>query len=205
MKKSKLLNVVVILGLVNGALGAAGKPTVAVFDFGLSPTVTGEIIIETGGASRVVTISAELQTSLLTDKFVTALTKSEKVSVVERKKLASLRDETSLSQAGLTDPNKSVEFGKLLGADYFLYGSLSMLDGKMGYEVLHSGEIIGQTETRLAIVKVTQGLGKLSKAELVNWVTEDKTIPEGSLCRLFLPDAGGGPAPTPQGDTPQQR
>jgi len=284
------------------ALGATGKPTIAVFDFTVSPTVTGEIVIDTGGgASRVVTVGTEYQTSLLTDKFITSLTKSQKVSVVERKKLASLTDEVQLSQAGLTDPGKSVEFGKLLGADYFLYGSLSMLDGRMGYEALpynmgqrrtmqlivgadlrivetktgkilaargerakwvkvevnpsnagntipvevqqeayeelvrrlvastidtlfpikvaafsedviylnrgdldpgakyeifklgdvirdpDTQEVLGQTETKLAAVLILEGLGKLSKAQVTQWFIGDKTIPEGSVCRLALP------------------
>lgn len=301
MRYGVLSGVAILLGLAAYAPGGTGKPTIAVFDFTVSPTVTGEIIVETAGASRVISIGTEYQTSVLTDKFVTALTKSQKVSVVERKKLASLTDEVKLTQAGLTDPNKSVAFGKLLGADYFLYGSLAMLDGKvthdkvpygMGvrktmqfvvgadlrivetqtgkilaakgqrakwgkvevnpsgnddrippegqqeayeqlvqrlvastidtlfpikvatfsentaylnrgdlqpgskYEVFKLGEVIldpdtkevlGQTETKLAIVTVAQGLGKLSKAEVTEWFVADKAIPVGSVCRLALP------------------
>jgi curli biogenesis system outer membrane secretion channel CsgG len=292
-----------LLGLTNLTL-AAEKPTIAVFDFTVSETVTGEIRVETSGdTGRVsrVTVKKEYTTSLLTDKLVTALTNSKKVSVVERKKLDSLRQETQLTQAGLTDPKKSVEFGKLLGADYFLLGSLSMLDGKVAFEMLpynlgqqkitellvgadirivdtetgkiiaaksekvkqtkretnpttggnnisvefqhevydelvrrlvarvmdtlfpikvayfsnglaylnrggleegtqyeivslgetirdpDSGEIIGQAETKLAIVKVTRGTEKMSTAEVLQWFTTEKNIPEGSLCRLVLP------------------
>ena len=50
-----------------------------------------------------------------------------------------------------------------------------------------SGEILGQAEAKLAIVKVTKGLEKLSQAEIVESFTTDKNIPSGSLCRLLLP------------------
>jgi curli biogenesis system outer membrane secretion channel CsgG len=319
MKNMVMSNVGVIIGLATCALGATGKPTIAVFDFTVSPTVTGEVIVESGsGGSRVATFGTEFQTSLLTDKFVTALTRSQKVSVVERKKLAQLSEEVQLSQAGLTDPGKSVEFGKLLGADYFLYGSLSMLDGRISYEVLpygmgqkrtmqvvagadlrivetktgkiiaaksqkaklaraeinpsnaensipvefqheayddlvkrlvastidtlfpikvasfsgnvvylnrgdlqpgtryeivrlgdvirdpDTGEVLGQTESALATAVITQALGKLSKAEVSEWLSANKTIPEGSICRLILRKEGLTLQPDPRVGTPQQ-
>lgn len=292
---------IVMLGSVNRAVGAE-KPTIAVFDFSVSETVTGEITVQTSPGGGRVSVKREYKTSLLTDKLVTALTTSKKVLVVERKKLASLRQETQLTQAGLTDPNKSVKFGKLLGSDYFLLGSLSMLDGKVSFETLpynmgqqritellvgadirivdtetgkiiaaksekvkkikretnpasggsnisvefqhevydelvrrlvarvidtlfpikvayfsnnvvymnrggikegtryevvkvgemirdpDSGEILGQAETKLAIVKVTRGLEKLSQAEILQWLTTEKDIPSGSLCRVLLQD-----------------
>ncbi len=302
MKNMAITSIAVMLGLVPCAFGAAGKPTIAVFDFTVSPTITGEVVVVTGsGGSRVASFGAEYQTSLLTDKFVTALTKSQKVSVVERNKLASLSEEVQLSQAGLTDPSKSVEFGKLLGADYFLFGSLSMIEGRISYETLpysmgqrrtvqlvvgadlrivetetgkilaakgqrakrveaevnssnsdnaipvefqhetydelvrrlvastidtlfpikiasfsegvaylnrgdlepgakyeivklgdiirdpDTGEVLGQTESRVALAVVTQGLGRLSKAEVTEWFVSDKSIPDGALCRLLLP------------------
>jgi len=303
-EKPLYLYLIVLFGLISSTTYGerTGKPTLAVFDFTVSQTVTGEISVQTsGGASRIINVGVEYQTSLLNDKFVTALAKTQKVSVVERKKLASLREETQLTQAGLTDPNKSVEFGKLLGADYFLFGTLSMLDGKMSYATLpynlgvqrlidflvgadirivetktgkiiaaksqkvkktkkeanpldsdntipvefqheayddlvqrlvattidtlfpikvanysdnvaylnrpnlepgkryevvrlgevirdpDTGEVLGQVETKVAIVKVLRGMEKFSTAEVVEWFTPEKTIPQGSLCRTLLP------------------
>jgi len=139
MKKTLLSWMSILFSLVpvTHVFGTPEKPTVAVFDFKVSQTVEGKIVISTGSdTGGGVTIASEPHTSVLTDKLITALVKSGKVSVVERTKFWLLKNETELSRVGLTDPNRSVEFGKLLGADYFLLGSLSTLDGKVSYEKL---------------------------------------------------------------------
>ena len=50
-----------------------------------------------------------------------------------------------------------------------------------------TGEVLGQAETKLAIIKATRGTEKLSQAEVVQWFNGEKNIPDGSLCRLVLP------------------
>ena len=306
IRQKSLLNclfvsVAIILATQNCTTGAE-KPSIAVFDFDIAITTTGKIMIETNRASKQIEIKETYETSLLTDKLITTLTKSKKVSVVERKKMASLMQEMSLTEAELTNPKKSIKLGKLLGADYFLFGYLSMLDGEVIYKKLpynagrqkvieflagadirivqtetgkiiaanskkvkkskkennpsdtedkvpvefqhevydqlvdelvnsiintlfpikvaafsdgvvyinrgdlkegskyrimklgevicdpDTGEVLGQTETKLAVVEVTKGLKKLSKANVLEWLTEDESIPEGAVCRLLTPD-----------------
>jgi len=112
------------------------KATIVVFDFSVGETVSGKVVVRSGPRSSRVNALNDYQTSLLTDKLVTALVASKKVSVVERKKLDSMMEEMNLTQADLTDPKKSVTFGKLLASDYLMHGSLSMLDGKVSHEAL---------------------------------------------------------------------
>jgi len=60
------------------------------------------------------------------------------------------------------------------------------------YEIVKLGEeirdpdtnaLLGQTEERIAIIEVTAGLQKMSKAAVSEWIVEDKVIPKGSICR----------------------
>jgi curli biogenesis system outer membrane secretion channel CsgG len=280
-----------------GALGAAekgpGKPTVAVFDFEVGPKTT-ITKIEDQSRRRV---EKQKKTNLLTNKLITELTSSNEITVVERKRMATIMEEAELSKSDLTDPEKATEVGKLLGADYMLFGSISMYNGgvevkqlpydagtqrvaslavgadtrlvssetgkvetasslsakrtkkdvnrgggggvppdferevvqelarKVAQRVVNTlrpikvaavdgetvylnrgglergapfdvvklgevirdpetGEVLGQTEQRVARIKVTAGLKKMSKAELVEWVGESREIPDGSICRM---------------------
>ena len=68
----------------------------------------------------------EGETSLLTDKLTTGFVKSGKFRVVEREQLQKIMDEQALTDAGVVDPDKAIEMGRLLGADYLLLGSISL-------------------------------------------------------------------------------
>ncbi len=106
------------------------KPTIAVFDFGIANTVTKRVTDMSGERGRR-TRRVEFETSLLSDRFITALTRTGNITVVERSKISQIMEESELSQSDLTDPAHSMELGKLLGADYFLFGTISMLDGSI--------------------------------------------------------------------------
>ena len=298
-----LIALVGLLCLMNCTMGAE-RPTIVVFDFTVGETATGNITVQSDPGGSRTSIRSEYKTDLLTDKLITALVQSKKVSVVERKKLDTIMQEMDLTKAELTDPNKSAKVGKLLAADYLLHGSLSMLDGNITYETLpynlgqqriteflvgadirivhtetgkiivaksekvksikretnpsdrgsnisvafqheiydelvrrltarvidtlfpikvayfsegiaylnrpnleeglqyevvslgevikdpDTGEILGQAETKIAIVKVVRGMEKVSTAEVVQWFTSAKSIPQGALCRVILPGEG---------------
>lgn len=70
--------------------------------------------------------NAQLETAALTQKFVTALVQTRKFDVVERERVETLLDEMQLSETGLMDPARAVEAGKMLGADFFLMGEISV-------------------------------------------------------------------------------
>ena len=72
---------IAMLGFANYAVGAE-KPTIAVFDFSVSETVTGEITVQTRSGAGRVSVKRDDKTSLLTEKLVNALNKYKKVSVV---------------------------------------------------------------------------------------------------------------------------
>ena len=118
------------------APAVAEKPTVAIFDFDLGTTVKQSLTVKSGGEQATASAEASAETSLLTNKLITALTESDEVIVVEREKISTLMEESSLSQSDLTDPAKATEIGKLLGADYMIFGSISLYDGEVNYRNL---------------------------------------------------------------------
>lgn len=75
----------------------------------------------------------EQEVNLLTNRFVTALVQTRKFTVVEREKLESLLKEMDLTKTGIVDPKKGVAIGKAVGADYFLTGEITALQGNVQY------------------------------------------------------------------------
>jgi len=298
------LMLLVLAGGPAAGQNAPQRPTVAVFDFALGGTVvqgvTAGVLIQRGRRASL-RVERTAETNLLTSKLITALAKSEKVRVVERGKMAAIMDEFELTEAGLTDPKRSVEAGKLLGADYLTFGCVNLLDPEVEFKRLpydagtqrimrltvaadiriveaetgrvitaetkkakgtrkelnprersrelpaefqhevydrlveqlvdsvldtlfpikvaafsddvaylnrgglepgavyvvvepgeiivdpDTGEILGQSETRIATLRVTEALRKLSKAEVTHWEADRRSIAKGSVCRRLRP------------------
>lgn len=111
------------------------KATIAVFDFGLEDAVTRRIS-ETSEHRDRATATVRYETSLLRDRFVTALTRMDNITVVERGKLAQIMEEAQLSQTDIADPDHAMELGKLLGADYLLFGTMSIRDASIEHTQL---------------------------------------------------------------------
>ncbi len=103
------------------------KPTIAVLDFRLAK---GTSKASVGGRE----IKVEQQTGILTDKLIAALAKAAKFTLVEREKLNTILDELMLSEVGVVDPKSAIKAGKLLGADYFVFGTLTHLSGAVREE-----------------------------------------------------------------------
>lgn len=106
----------------------AGKPTVAVFDFEIGTIETNRTKVTTNKVVNSKETQNSRQTNLLTNKLITELVTSRAVRVVERDKVAAIMVEANLSEAQMTDPKHAIQMGKMLGADYLIFGSITMLD-----------------------------------------------------------------------------
>lgn len=287
----------VITSTLSASLIYAKSPTVAIFDFDIGITESASIRITTEKGSSSVNFEASRQTSLLTNKLITKLTNSRAVVVVEREKMATIMGEVQMGQSEMTNPENAIRIGQLLGADYMIFGSITMLDPRVSfkqlpynagrqkiismvvgasmrlvntetgeieaaadlqaekstklinpndssatisqkfqdevytdlanklatnivntlnpikvatfsgdtvylaranlakgsrYEVVKlgeeirdpdTGELLGQTEEQIAIIHVTAGLKNMSKAKVDEWISSEKAIPKGSICR----------------------
>jgi len=152
------------------------KPTIAVFDFDVGETVGGKITVQSAEGGARVSTTRDYETSLLSNKLVTALVGSKKVSVVERERLATITKETGLTQAAMTDPDKSVYLGKLLAAGYLLHGELELLDAKILDEKLPYNMGVQRTTefivgAQIRIVETETGKIVCAKGERVKMAT----------------------------------
>ena len=99
----------------------------------------------------------------LTDMFITELSKSPELKVVERTKLDVIMEELQLSEAGMVDAETAQKIGRLLGAQALYYGAYLpwakelRLDGRLVRvetgEVIEADESTGQPKELFKLVK----------------------------------------------------
>lgn len=290
-----------LIGLLHSAVALGqDRPTVAVFDFEVGSSESVRISISTETGTDSAKILASRQSGLLSNKLITFFTQSNEVTVVEREKMREIMDEIGLKDSGLVTPAAAQEIGKLLGADFLIFGSISIYDGEVVYKDLpygagtqkimslvvgadtrlvnaetgqivaavslqaeesvkqmnrsgkdyklpqkfqnkiisdlaeiivdrlltsinpikvaqltgniaylnrgnlkpgtqytivklgnpildpdNPGEILGQEESPVAIIEVTSGMSKMSKAIVIKWLRDKHEVPSGSICRPF--------------------
>ena len=63
---------------------------------------------------------------IMTEELTSALYQSGRYTVIERNQMATVLKETGFQMTGAVDPNKAVEAGKLLGAQYVVIGKVTM-------------------------------------------------------------------------------
>lgn len=125
-----------LLALLISSLGHAKSPTVAVFDFEIGTTESVQISVSNDSGTSTSEVAESEKTSLLTNKIVTELTQSGTVSVVEREKMNKIMQEAQLTEQDLTQASTATELGKLLGAEYMIFGSIEALQPGVSIEEL---------------------------------------------------------------------
>ncbi|GJL53132.1 MAG: hypothetical protein NPIRA02_02640 [Nitrospirales bacterium] len=170
---------------VSTPLVHAEPPSVAIFDFDIGTTVSSRLKVTVNKSSSNVNFETTRQTNLLTNKLITKLTTSQEVKVVERAKIEALVTEIELSQSEMTNPEHAIRIGHMLGADYMIFGSISMLDpsihvkqlpynaGRTKIMSLTAGASVRLVKTETGQVEAAADLQAEKKVREIN--------PEGSL------------------------
>jgi curli biogenesis system outer membrane secretion channel CsgG len=109
MRTTTRLVAILVLAVVGAAPALAGKPRVAVLEFG-NKALAAEWS-RAGEAAQ--------------DMFVTELVKSGRFSVIDRERLDALMREKELSLSGDIDPATAVRASRLLGVEYLLFGNVT--------------------------------------------------------------------------------
>jgi len=72
--------------------------------------------------------SEHIDTESITDSISTKLLRSGKFRFVDMSRVEAAREQMNFQQeSGMVDPNKALQFGKQIGAQYMLYGNLSSI------------------------------------------------------------------------------
>ena len=109
----RFVPVLSLLALVSGTALAQAKPRVAVLEFKNKASHYAWTWYDAGRGAQ--------------DMLVTELVKTGKYRVIEREQLAAIMREKNLSLSGDIDPKTAVKFGKMLGVEYLVSGSVTEL------------------------------------------------------------------------------
>ena len=78
----------------------------------------------------------------------TYLSKSDKIIVLERRKLKNILEEKALALTGLSDSIATKEIGEIMGAEYLIYGTIQYIDQKYRIDAnivkVSTGQTIGE-------------------------------------------------------------
>jgi curli biogenesis system outer membrane secretion channel CsgG len=122
------------------------KASLAVMPF----TFSAAVLEQKGDEVRVAMRTFE--TTALTNKFVTALVTTRKFDVVERSRVDTIISELQMSETGLMDPARAARAGKMIGADYFLMGELSVFTVSVNWRRIPNTTKLSRTVTANIIV-----------------------------------------------------
>ncbi|WP_447962500.1 CsgG/HfaB family protein [Nitrospira sp. Ecomares 2.1] len=191
MNYARTMSYLVLIGLISGAnIVYAESPTVAVFDFDIGTVETGRVKVTTNQGSSAANFESSRQTSLLTHKLIANLTSTKEVKIVERANLDAIMREVQLSQTEVISPDNAIRIGKMLGADFLIFGSISMLDpsieiktlpynvGKQRIMSLVVGATIRLVKTETGKIEVAGDMQAEKTLKQLNPVGSDTSIPQ---------------------------
>ncbi|MCW8138650.1 MAG: hypothetical protein KIT58_07080 [Planctomycetota bacterium] len=167
------------------AAPATKKASLAVMPF----TFSTETLRQQGDEVRMAL--RQFETSTLTNKFITALVNTRKFDVVERQRVQTLLDEFQMDQGGLMDPARAARAGKMIGADYFLMGEISVFTVNVVWRPIpntskHSRTITAQIIVDMRIVDTrTSRIVAADKGEARQ---EERTMHDAQVQTVFAPD-----------------
>jgi hypothetical protein len=89
-----------------------GRPRIAI----------ARLVIPTG---LVIPWWSDIETTFLHDQLIDAVVHTDTLDVVERTRLDTILGEQELTKKEITDPNEAARLGKVVGANYFVLGTLA--------------------------------------------------------------------------------
>ena len=109
----------------------------------------------------------------LSDMLITSLVQSGKFDLIERTKINNLINEQKLGMSGMIDESTAAEMGKILGAEYVVFGTVTSATqqnyDKFGYELV-------VIEVVIDVRAVETTTGKILLAESSSGKSESKII-----------------------------
>lgn len=95
------------------------------------------------------------------DLLQTKLSESEKLIMVERRKLREILEEQALALTGLMDSSQVREIGTLLKADYIIFGSINEINGEYRIDAKVVKISTGQTQAEKVVSPDQEHLSKM--------------------------------------------
>ena len=109
----------------------------------------------------------------MSDMLTTSLFKTARFEIVERNKIDKVFKEQNLGLSGMVDENTAAEVGKLLGAEYVVFGSITSATRK---DIDKFGYILVRIEVGIDVRAVNTSSGKLLLSESALGVSKSKLV-----------------------------
>jgi len=109
----------------------------------------------------------------MSDMLTTSLVKTARFEIVERNKIDKVFKEQNFGMSGMVDENTAAEVGKLLGAEYVVFGSITSATRK---DIDKFGYILVRIEVGIDVRAVNTTTGKILLSESAIGVSESKLV-----------------------------
>lgn len=109
----------------------------------------------------------------MSDMLTTSLVKTARFEIVERNKIDKVFKEQNFGMSGMVDENTAAEVGKLLGAKYVVFGSITSATRK---DIDKFGYILVRIEVGIDVRAVNTTSGKILLSESAIGVSESKLV-----------------------------
>jgi len=135
--------------------GKSTKKVLAVLDFEGNEKLKGKVDLK------------------MSDMLTTSLVKTARFEIVERNKINKVFKEQNFGMSGMVDENTAAEVGKLLGAEYVVFGSITSATRR---DIDKFGYILVRIEVGIDVRAVNTTTGKILLSESAIGVSESKLI-----------------------------
>ena len=135
--------------------GKSTKKVLAVLDFEGNEKLKGKVDLK------------------MSDMLTTSLVKTARFEIVERNKIDKVFKEQNLGLSGMVDENTAAEVGKLLGAEYVVFGSITSATRK---DIDKFGYILVRIEVGIDVRSVNTTTGRILLSESAIGVSESKLV-----------------------------
>ena len=135
--------------------GESTKKVLAVLDFEGNEKLKGKVDLK------------------MSDMLTTSLVKTARFEIVERNKIDKVFKEQNFGMSGMVDENTAAEVGKLLGAEYVVFGSITSATRK---DIDKFGYILVRIEVGIDVRAVNTTSGKILLSESAIGVSESKLV-----------------------------
>ena len=180
---------VALMGVVRAQYTSLNEETKSMIDEGKKTTAV--LDFEARGIN-------EREAKTLTDRFSSALGKTNKVILVQRTMMKEILEEQGFQQSGCTSDECAVEVGALLGCQYMISGAIGQIGNSYTIDVKNVSVESGATENSQSSTYAGPKDGLIVEIEILAWLLMNLEPPKDLLDKQKRGAAAYAPGEKPK-------
>ena len=180
---------VVLMGIAQAQYTSLNEETKSMIDEGKKTTAV--LDFEARGIN-------EREAKTLTDRFSSALGKTNKVILVQRTMMKEILEEQGFQQSGCTSDECAVEVGALLGCQYMISGAIGKIGNSYTIDVKNVSVESGATENSQSSTYAGPKDGLIVEIEILAWLLMNLEPPKDLLDKQKRGAAAYAPGEKPK-------